>query len=317
MRLTGMHHVSAVTAHIDRTHGFYTRVMGMRPVIRSVNQDDPSMYHLFYGDGAGTPGSDLTMFDIPSAARERRGNNSITLTTLRVSGTAALEYWGARLTEHGLVHGGITQRDGRAVLDFEDPEGTLLALVDDGGEGAGVVWEESPVPAEYQVRGLGYSGITVPSLEPTARFLTDVLGLRHDRTYAPQGAAEFSTHVFVMGEGGVHAEVHVTVRDDIPRARHGAGGVHHIALRVPDEADVPHWVGRLDALGFTNSGIVDRHYFTSIYVREPNGVLFELATDEPGFEVDGPLDGERLSLPPFLEPYRVEIEGRLKPLAAA
>lgn len=313
-RLSGVHHVSAISAHIGRSHAFYTRVLGLRPVIRTVNQDEPSMYHLFFGDGAGSPGSDMTVFDIRGAARELRGNHSITRTNFRVSGDDTLDWWASRFDELGVPHAPITIRAGRRALDFDDAEGTALALVDDGGAGAAFPWDESPVPADHQIRGLGYTEITVPALEPTDRFLTEALGLRHDRTYPVTGAPEHDVHVYAIGDGGAHAEVHVNVRPDLPRARYGAGGVHHVALRVPDGQRMEDWVGRLDAAGYRNSGIVDRHYFTSTYVREPNHVLFELATDGPGFEVDGPLDGERLSLPPFLEPRRAEIEARLRPL---
>ncbi|HKG92019.1 MAG TPA: ring-cleaving dioxygenase, partial [Gemmatimonadaceae bacterium] len=231
----------------------------------------------------------------------------------------ALAYWAARLDEHGVPHRGVTTRDGRRVLDFDDPEGTQLSLVDDGGNaraGEARPWDASPVPAGHQIRGLGYTVITVPRLEPTDRFLVEALGLRRDRSYPLAGAPQFAVHVYAIGDGGPHAEVHVIVRDDLPRARYGSGAVHHVALRVPDGQRMEDWVARLNAAGYRNSGIVDRHYFTSAYVREPNHVLFELATDGPGFEVDGPLDGERLSLPPFLEPRRAEIEAKLKPLSA-
>jgi glyoxalase family protein len=314
LQLTGVHHVSAISAHIGRSHDFYTRVLGLRPVIKTVNQDDTSMYHLFFGDGVGSPGSDMTVFDIRGAAREHRGNNSITRTNFRVSGEDTLDWWAARFDELGVSHGPRSDRAGRRVLDFDDAEGTPLALVDDGGVGEAFPWDKSPVPAERQIRGLGYTEITVPALAPTDRFLTEALGLRRDRTYPVPGAAGSDVHVYVIGEGGPHAEVHVIVRDDLPRARYGAGGVHHVALRASGEQRLENWVGRLDRAGYHNSGIVDRHYFTSVYVREPNHVLFELATDGPGFEVDGPLDGERLSLPPFLEPRRAEIEARLQPL---
>lgn len=313
-KLTGVHHVSALSAHISRTHEFHTRVLGLRPVIKTVNQDDPRMYHLFYGDGVGSPGSDLTFFDMPMAAREQRGNNSISLTTLRVSGPGVFDYWTERFDTHGVKRGEVTARDGRTVLDFEDPEGTQLSLVDDGGEGKAFPWDESPVPARFQARGLGYNAITVPVLEPTDRFLTSALGLIHDHTYSVGGSDPFETHVYRIGKGGAHAELHVIVRDDLPRARYGSGGVHHTALRVPIDSDIGAWVERLDELGYRNSGIVDRHYFTSVYVREPNHVLIELATDGPGFDVDGPLDGDRLSLPPFLESRRSEIEAALAPL---
>ncbi len=312
--LTGLHHVSALSAHIGRSHDFYTRVLGMRPLIKTVNQDEPSMYHLFFGDGGARPGSDMTVFDLPHAAQELRGNNSITTTTFRIAGTDALAYWTERLADLGVAHVGITERDGRRTIDFDDAVGTALSLIDDGGAGDAVPWSESPVPAEHQIRGLGYVRITVPALEPTDRFLTLALGLRAERTYAEPEAPEFRTHVYAMGEGGPHAEVHVVVRDDLPRARYGSGGVHHLALRVPTGAHMASWVDHLTAQGYHHSGIVDRHYFTSLYVREPNHVLFELATDGPGFEVDGPIDVTRVSLPPFLEARRTEIEAGLRPL---
>ncbi|MEP6833970.1 MAG: VOC family protein [Gemmatimonas sp.] len=314
LQLASLHHVSSVSAHIKRSRDFYTRVLGMRPIITTVNQDDPRMYHLFFGDGNATPGSDMTVFDIPHAARELRGNNSIALTTFRVSGMAALEYWVTRLNELGVANIGITERDGRHVVDFDDYEATQLSIIDDGGFGAAHPWTDSSVPAEFQIRGLGYITIVVPDREPTHQFLTLALGLTHHHTYPLADAPEFHVHVYNIGNGGPNAEVHVIVRDDLPRARYGAGGVHHVALLVPDGQSMDDWVGKLSLLGFHNSGIVDRHYFKSIYVREPNHVLFELATVGPGFDVDGPISDKRLSLPPFLEPRRAEIAKMLQPL---
>jgi glyoxalase family protein len=216
--LTGVHHVSAVSAHISRSHEFYSGALGMRPVIKSVNQDDTSMYHLFFGDGAGTPGSDMTVFDIPLAAPEHRGNNSITLTTFRVNGLGSLEYWVTRFDALGIPHSGITTRDARSVLNFDDSEGTPLSLIDDGGTGEAAPWDESPVPAEHQIRGLGYTVITVPELGPTHQFLRNGLGLHPDHEYPVADAPEYSVHVYRIGQGGAHAEVHVIVRDDLPRA---------------------------------------------------------------------------------------------------
>jgi glyoxalase family protein len=311
--LTGVHHVSSLSANIGRSHDFYTRVLGLRPLIRTVNQDQPTMYHLFFGDGPGTPGSDMTVFDIPHAAPERPGNNSISLTTFRIHSGAAFEYWQARFGELGVPHRPLHERDGRLALDFADFEGTQLSLVEDGGGAPSFPWPASPVPAEFQIRGLGYVSITVPFLGATDGFLTRALGFSHDHSYPVADAPEHETHVYVIGPGGAHAEVHVAVREDLPQARYGAGGVHHVALRVPDQP-MEAWVSRLDELGFRNSGVVDRHYFTSVYVREPNHVLFELATEGPGFEVDGPIDPDRLSLPPALEPRRLEIERKLRPI---
>lgn len=314
LQLTGVHHVSSLTSRIEESHSFHTRVLGLRLLLKTVNQDDPGMYHLFLGDGAGTPGSDLTLFDLPGAVRERRGNNSISRTTFRVSGQAALEYWVERLKAFGIAPTGPYLRDGRSVIDFDDPVGTALSLVDDGGEGEAFPWEGSPVPAPFQIRGLGYLIITVPDLTATDRFLTLGLGFERARTYPLAQAPGSTAAVYLIGSGGAAAQLHVEVRADLLRARYGSGGVHHLALRLTPGDRMEDWVERLNSLGYANSGVVDRHYFISTYVREPNGVLFELATDEPGFEVDAPIDGNRLSLPPFLEPQRREIEARLRPL---
>jgi glyoxalase family protein len=310
LQLNGMHHVSSLSAHIGRTRDFYTRVLGMRPVITTVNQDDTSMYHLFFADGKGSPGSDMTVFDLQHAAPEHRGNNAITLTSFRVNGERTLSYWDERLTSLGVPHGEIYLRDGRAVLDFDDPVGTQLSLIDDHGAGDSFPWDKSPVPDEHQIRGLGYVAITVPRLDPTDRFLREAIGAEPDHSYPVADAPRFSVHVYRIGA----AEHHVIVRDDLPRARYGSGGVHHLALRIPADQSITDWERRISTLGYHNSGIVDRYYFTSLYVREPNHTLYELATEGPGFEVDGPIDADRLSLPPFLEPSRAEIEARLRPI---
>jgi glyoxalase family protein len=312
--LAGLHHVSALSAKIARSHDFFVRVLGMRPIVKTVNQDAPSMYHLFYGDAAGSPGSEMTIFDMPKAAPERRGNNSISLITFRVASGDALEFWAARFRRMGVPHSSATERDGRMTVDFEDREGTRLSFVTDEGEGDSFPWSGSTVPEEYQMRGLGYPVITVPSLDPTDRFLREALDLSPARTYPLAETPRYSIHVYEMGAGGPGAEVHVVVRDDLPPARYGAGGVHHVALRMAEDDTSAAWAERLESLGFGNSGVVDRFYFRSVYVREPNGVLFELATDGPGFQVDGPLGADRLRLPPFLEPRRVEIEAALMPL---
>ncbi|WP_336491630.1 ring-cleaving dioxygenase [Methylobacterium nigriterrae] len=312
MHLTGIHHVTAVTGDARRNHAFYTGTLGLRLVKKTVNQDDVSAYHLFYADGQGTPGSDITFFDWP-VERERRGTNSVSRTSLRVTGMNALYWWAARLRELGVEHGGIVERGGRAVLDFEDPEGQRLALVDDGGMGEGHSWERSPVPAEYQIRGLGPVELCVPSLEGTSFVLLNLLGMRRRREEAtPSGAL----HVFEMGSGGPAAELHVAVRPDLAPARPGAGGVHHLALRTPDKAQYRAWAEKLGAWGVPNSGPVDRYYFESLYFHEPNGILFEIATDGPGFAADEPAEtlGERLSLPPFLELERERIVAGLVPL---
>ena len=187
-------------------------------------------------------------------------------------------------------------------------------LVDDGGSGSASPWEKSPVPAEHQIRGLGPIVLTVHDLSRTAFVLTEVMNMRTVRDYAAHGA---EIHVFAMGEGGSAAELHVIEQKDLPEARQGAGGVHHVAFRTPNDEQYHGWAQRLNELGVRNSGEIDRFYFRSLYFREPNGILFEIATDGPGFATDEPMAtlGEKLSLPPFLEPRRAQIEAGLKPLA--
>ena len=312
MQLTGIHHLTAISAKPRENLAFYTGLLGMRLVKKTVNQDDVSAYHLFYADGNANPGTDLTFFDFP-AAPERRGTNSISRTGLRVAGEKSLGYWRDRLKQAGGRTGDIKEVDGRLTLPFEDGEGQRLVLVDDGGAGPASPWERSAVPAEHQIRGLGPIVLTVHDLASTAQVLTEVMNMRRERDYAAPGA---TAHVFAMGEGGPAAELHVIEQKDVPPSRQGAGAVHHVAFRTPDEQQYHAWTRRLTELGIRNSGEIDRFYFRSLYFREPNGILFEIATDGPGFATDEPMAtlGEKLALPPFLEPRRVEIEKGLKPI---
>jgi glyoxalase family protein len=338
MQLLGIHHLTAVSADAPGNLAFYTNTLGMRLVKKTVNQDDVSAYHLFYADGEGTPGTDVTFFDWPSP-RERRGTHSIVRTGLRVAGEDSLRWWENRFDELGVAHDGVAERDGRATLDFEDPEGQRLSLVVDGGRGEAHPWHRSPVPPEHQVRGLGPITLSVPELRPTEMVLTKLMNMRHVREYpglpserkagaakgkggagAKAGGAAASppttTHVYEMGEGGPAAELHVAVEPHLAPARSGAGGVHHVAFRTPNMQEYEAWNERLQQQRVPSSGPVDRYYFRSLYFREPNGILFEIATDGPGFASDEPPEhlGERLSLPPFLEPRRQEIEAGLKPV---
>lgn len=315
MQLTGVHHLTAISAQIRENNRFYTQTMGMRLVKRSVNQDDVSAYHLFYADAKGSPGTDLTFFDWP-APRERRGSRSIVRTHLRVNGGDALSWWKHRLTALGVHHLEIAEVDGRLTMPFEDPEGQRLALVDDGGKGdPPVPWDRSPVPAEYQIRGLGPIVISVPMLNPTGAVVTRALNMRASRDYAHPENPSTRVHVFDMGAGGAHAELHIAVQPDLPVASQGAGGVHHVAFRTPDR-NYEAWADRLNELHVPNSGPVDRFWFRSLYLREPNGVLFEIATDGPGFGVDEDEAtlGEKVVLPPFLEAHRDQIVANLKPI---
>ena len=313
MELTGIHHLTAITANARGNKDFYTDALGLRLVKKTVNQDDTSAYHLFYADGLASPGTDLTFFDWP-VAPERRGTHSISRTGLRV-GADSMDFWAGRLGDRGLSAGSIVTLDGRASLDFQDPEGQRFRLTEDTPGVIANAWDKSPVPAGHQIHGLGPITISVPDLAPTDMMLTRVLNMRKVRDYAsPDGHG--SVHVYEMGAGGPAAELHVAVQPDLPVARQGAGAVHHVAFRVPDVPAIHQWAQRLDELRIPSSGEVERYYFRSLYFREPGGNLFEIATDGPGFAVDEPLEslGESLSLPPFLERQRDQIEARLKPL---
>jgi glyoxalase family protein len=315
MDLKGIHHLTAVSAQIRENHRFYTQMLGMRLVKRSVNQDDVSAYHLFYADAKGSPGTDLTFFDWP-VPRERRGTHAITRTHLRVAGRDALAWWAAHLAERGVAVGEVAERDGRLTLDFEDAEGQRLALVDDGGLGAAHPWERSPVPAEYQVRGLGPIVLSVPRLKPTDSLLQQALNMRLVREYPHPENSKHTVYVYEMGPGGASAELHVAEQPGLPVTQPGAGGVHHVAFRTPTFEEYDAWAEQLNRLRVPNSGKVDRYWFRSLYFREPNGILFEIASDGPGFAVDeDPATlGEKVVLAPFLEPQRAAIVANLKPI---
>jgi glyoxalase family protein len=315
MDLTGIHHLTAISADIRGNHNFYTKVLGLRLVKRSVNQDDVSAYHLFYADAKGSPGTDITFFDWPMAP-ERRGTHSIVRTHMRVNGQKTLEWWEGWLKNQGVTTTPIELIDNRATLFFEDPEGQRLALIDDLGQGDDPqIWDRSAVPAEHQIRGLGPIMISVPAITDTEMVLTEVMNMRHARDYSVSGDRN-QVHVFEMGDGGPHAELHVVAQPDLPVARQGAGGVHHVAFRTPTEEEYHDWAARLNSFGVPNSGEIDRFWFRSLYFREPNGVLFEIATDGPGFDVDEDANtlGEKVVLPPFLEKHREQIVANLKPI---
>ncbi|WP_100399968.1 ring-cleaving dioxygenase [Bacillus sp. FJAT-44742] len=316
--LKGVHHVSAITGDAKKNYEFYTNILGMRLVKKTVNQDDTSVYHLFYADERGNPGTDLTFFEIPNAGSTHYGTNSISTTSLRVATDASLDYWENRFNEYDVEHDGITQQSGRAVLPFRDFEGQRLVLVSDEknkGVPAGKPWEKSPVPSEHGIRGLGPVTLTVSRPELTASVLTDLLSFKETGTFTSAKGSS-TIRVFETGEGGTGGEVFLEENNDLPRERPGRGSVHHVAFRVENEEELRKWEQFFNDNNLPNSGFVERYYFRSLYFREANGILFELATDGPGFEGDEPFEtlGESLALPPYLENQRESIEARLKPL---
>ena len=289
MELTGLHHVTAVTARASENLRYYTETLGLRLVKKTVNQDDVSAYHLFYADREGRPGTEVTFFDWPDSPPNRAGTREIGRIGLRVANVDALSWWRER------IGGAITEVAGRKTLAFTDPEGQRLALVD-GGDNSD----------QSAIQSLGPVTLVVEEAEPTAAILTGVMGFR---VTGREGAVT----VYKSGVG----EVHLEERPDLRSARQGAGGVHHVAFRTPNAEEQLAWQSKLHAAGVPTSGIIDRYYFKSLYFREPNGILFEIATDGPGFSIDESVAtmGQRLSLPPFLEPRRATIEAGLRPLA--
>jgi glyoxalase family protein len=267
-------------------------------------------------------GIEITFFDWPTLrlAPNRAGAGEVSTTALRVPGREALEWWAKRLEESGVSHAGIEERGGRALIPFTDFEGQRLRLIDDGGVDTGVPggkpWDGSPVPQEVSIRGLGGVDLTVQDPGPTAWVLTEVLGFRRVGEYAEDASRIVA---FEVGPGEPGTEVRLIEKSDAPRARLGRGGVHHVAFRTPDDEEQAAWRERIAEAGLGVTHRIDRYYFRSIYFREPGGVLFEIATDGPGFATDEDAEhlGEKLSLPPFLEERREEIEARLTPILAA
>jgi glyoxalase family protein len=310
----GLHHVTAITGDARGNLDFYTKLLGMRLVKKTVNQDDVSAYHLFYADALGSPGTDVTFFDWPYAAPDRPGAGTIGPIALRVQDEEALAWWRERFERGGVPHGEIDTSGGRGSLDFSDPEGQRLRLVADGGVPGGKPWDASPVPAAAQVKGLHGVALTEARPDLTRGFIEQLLGFRLVDEREVQGGG--SEQVFEIGKGGPGTELRV-LGPAPTMGRPGRGGVHHVAFRVPDDAAHEAWHARLESAGVGVTPIIDRFYFRSIYFREPGGVLFEIATDGPGFAADEPETslGTRLALPPFLEPQRERIEAGLQPLA--
>lgn len=304
----GIHHVTAIAGDPQANYEFYVRVLGMRLVKRSVNQDDPGTYHLFYADGEGHPGSDVTFFPWRHLPPGRPGTGQITQTMLSVP-AGTLEFWAARLTQSGVTSARRESRFGEPLLAFADPHGLGVALVETRDPRTFTPWKDSPVPADRQITGIHAVGIPVRALAPTTDVLESVLGFT-------RLATEGGWHRYGPRGGGSGTYVDLREAPDDPPGRQGAGSVHHVAFRVTDDRTEALVRARVQAAGLRPTPVIDRFWFKSVYFLEPGGVLFELATDGPGFAVDEDADrlGETLVLPPWLEPHRAEIASALPPL---
>lgn len=309
-KLKGVHHVTAITSNAERNYDFFTHVLGMRLVKKTVNQDDIQTYHLFFADDRGSAGTDMTFFDFPGISQGRHGTNEISRTSFRVPSDAALDYWEGRFDRLQVAHSGVQEQFGKKILpftDFDDQRYELISDEKNQGVATGSPWIKGPVPLEYAITGLGPVFVTIADF-PSFKAMLERIFLFEET------AQEGAHHLFETGEGGNGASVIVEEEDGMPMARQGYGTVHHAAFRVADRSQLDQWIDRFATLGLPNSGYVNRYFFESLYIRVAPQILFELATDGPGFMGDEPYEtlGEKLSLPPFLEPRRGEIERRVR-----
>ena len=311
-KLTGIHHVTAITSSAEKNYEFFTYTLGMRLVKKTVNQDDIRTYHLFFADDEGNAGTDMTFFDFPGIPKGVHGTNEIFRTGFRVPSDEALAYWAKRFDKYGVVHKGIGELFGKKVINFEDFDEQQYMLVSDEGDtgvASGTPWKKGPVPLEYAITGLGPIHIRIAQFDYMKQMLEKVMLMS-------EVASEGDLHLFETGEGGNGASVIVEKNITLPPGRQGFGTVHHAAFRVDDKEMLLEWLDHMESSGFHSSGYVDRFFFESIYVRVAPGILFEWATDGPGFLGDEPYEtvGEKLSLPPFLEPKREYIESVVRPI---
>ena len=304
-KVNGLHHITAISSDVTRNMQFYTRVLGLRFVKKSVNQDDPGTYHLYYGDYAGSPGTILTFFPWAGLRRGRPGSGQAYATAFSVP-AGTLPFWQKRFTELKVEAAVIEKRFNDEVLSFFDIDGLRLELVATAETDSRPPAPSTEVPLEKAIRGFHSTTLGLIDSVPTAAVLTGSMGYR-------QIAQIGHRTRYAAGPGGPGAYVDLLIDPTLLRGLNGAGTIHHVAFRVPDDAT--QYAARTQLLesGLQVSPVIDRAYFKSIYYREPGGVLFEIATDQPGFAIDEPVEtlGSRLSLPPHLEPHRVEIEAAL------
>ena len=303
--VTGLHHITAIASDPRQNLDFYTRALGLRFVKKSVNQDDPGTYHLYYGDYNASPGTIFTFFPWAGMRRGRPGTGQAYATAFSVP-AGALPFWQERFRKLNVPQQAIEQRFSDEVLPFADPDGLRLELVATREADARVAAPATDVPAAVAIRGFHSSTLAVTDATATAQVLTGSMG------YKISAQSEHRTR-YAAGPGGPGTYVDLLADPTLPRGLNGAGTIHHVAFRVADDAAEVAARNVLLKDGLQVSPVIDRAYFKSIYYREPAGVLFEIATDGPGFAIDEPLEqlGTKLGLPPHLEVHRAEIEAAL------
>jgi glyoxalase family protein len=308
MQILGLHHITAIASDPRRNLAFYTGVLGLRLVKRTVNFDDPRTYHFYYGDQVGTPGSILTFFPWTGLQRGRAGTGQASAIAFSV-GPDALSFWEERLHAHGVATNARASRFGEPVLTFADPDGLVLELVAPRELDGRPPWPHPEIPLEHAIRGFHSVTLAVRDATPTAHLLTATMGYKELHVEGPRVR-------YTVANGGPGTLVDLLDDPSLPSGRQGTGTVHHVAFRTPD-GDTQR-VARLEllVLGYDVSPVLDRNYFQSIYYREPNRILLEIATDQPGFAVDEPIValGTTLKLPALYEPHRAEIEAALPKL---
>jgi glyoxalase family protein len=307
--IPGIHHITALASDPQRNLDFYMKVLGLRLVKRTVNFDAPEVYHLYYGDEIGYPGTILTFFPFPDAARGKTGIGEISAVAFSVP-RQGIDFWVGRLSRHGIHFEGPSRRFEEEFITFRDPDGLRIEFTFADGDGHETAWKESPVPPEFAAWRFHGVTLRLGRIDPTATLLTETMGF--------QLSGEREDRVrYTIGKEGDPAAVDILVDAQLPPARTSAGSVHHIAWRTSDDASQIAWQQKIAEAGLNVTEILDRKYFRSIYYREPGGVLFEIATDPPGFTRDEPKEslGTGLMLPPWLEPDREQIERVLPPIA--
>ncbi|WP_404329818.1 ring-cleaving dioxygenase [Mesobacillus maritimus] len=310
--LKGIHHVTAITSSAEKNYEFFTYILGMRLVKKTVNQDDIQTYHLFFADDTGSPGTDMTFFDFPGIPKGQHGTNEIYKTAFRVPTDAALDYWVKRFDRLEVKHTGIKEQFGKktvSFVDFDDQQYQLVSDENNQGVPAGTPWQKGPIPLEYAITGLGPIHVRIAQFDYFKEMMEKVLLFK-------EIDHEGSLHLFEVGEGGNGAQVIAEHNSILPQAQQGYGTVHHAAFRVDDRSVLEDWDQHMRSFGFQTSGFVDRFFFGSLYARVAPQILFEFATDGPGFMGDESYEtlGEKLSLPPFLESKREQIERMVRPI---
>lgn len=307
-RILGIHHITAIASSAKKNLDFYTKVLGLRLLKKTVNFDDPGTYHLYYGDEAGSPGTILTFFPYETARRGKAGTGMATHIGYAVP-DGSFDFWMKRFEEHGVSFGRPSEKFGEQYLSFQDPDGLMLELVIPKNADNRKPWETDEVKADVATKGFHNVTLTLREANKTAAILTDIFGYK----LQDQTGSQYRYSTDAVNGANI---IDLVENPNVGRGEGGAGTNHHIAFRVKDEEVLMKFREKVLSKGFNITEKIDRNYFYSLYFREPNGVLFEIATDNPGFAIDEPIAelGQKLLLPPQYEPQRAQIEAVLPKL---